>query len=710
MAVRTRYPLAATLPAEVLERTVVARLGFPVRLLLILGVLPLLLAASALIIYRQQQSERIYTGVRVYGLDLSRMTRDEAAGALKRHLADASRRRFALRFDEDAILVSLGSIGLAVDDSEVQTLVTSAWSAGRNDSLRSWLRDQLVLLRNGFDVPVVARFDRARAATMLGAITTDVERVTLNAGLSVERAGAGFEVHTSPAQIGRRLNVVATLDKLQQSIAGTLPEHVDLVLDQAPPAIRDEDLLPARAAIEVLLGGAMEFRDGTRSWRLDPAAAFEMLEVTGVKEGKLPIEVKLNDEKLARFVEQTARAADQPAQNPTFAVDNDQVVVRPGRPGRLADAAATLAVAREKQLTEGARAVDVVFKEDLPWVRDADLHPARDQMNALLDLPITLEAPVLPVLPGVPALPGVAPVVSEKKLTLGRQDLLPLLILPNTQTAPRDLATLPVAQRPRFEPSLDGARLTAVLTREITSWVSQDPVDAAIEMTVTKVDVPNPAFAASPATSTVQSSLRLSTAPTLQENRYAVGLRNARDGRGPDYNATAAAVQALFRTGAPVDPAERRVTVRVAPRAPRVTDLDLAPARDLANVLVSEPVLVRWRDASWAISRDDLAGMLRYQPGQNGKLMAYLTRDGLIAKAGAIASEANRRSDVPRGVDGNLLPLDVPQTAGVIWEAANRAGVGRTAEVVWAEDRTDPPLDETAAPLATPAAAFVTVR
>gem|GEM_PF-6349451 len=680
MAVRTRYPLAATLPADVLERTVVARLGFPVRLLLILGVLPLLLAASALIIYRQQQAERIYTGVHVYGLDLSRMTRDEAAGALKRHLADASRQRFALRFDEDAILVSLGSIGLAVDDTEVQALVNGAWSAGRNDSLRLWLRDQLVLLRRGFDVPVTARFDRARAAATLGGITTDVERVTLNAGLAVERAGAGFEVHTSPAQIGRRLNVEATLDRLQKSVAGMLPDQVELVLDQAPPAIADEDLLPVRAAIEVLLGGAIEFRDGLRSWRLDPAAAFEMLEITGLKEGQLPIGVRLNDGKLAQFVEKTARAADQPAQNPTFAVENDQVVVRPGRPGRLGDASATLAVAREKQLTEGARAVDVVFKEDLPWVRDADLLPARDLTNALLNLPITLEAPVLPG-------------VSEKKLTLGRKDLLPLLVLPDTQIVPREFPLLPVAQRPRFEPSLDSTRLIAVLSREITSWVSKDPVDAAIEMTVTKVDVPNHSLTASPATSTVGSAQRLTTAPTLQENRYSVGLRNAQSGRGPDYNATAVAVQALFRPGSPVDPEERRVTVRVAPRAPRVADLDLAPARDFANVLVSEPVLVRWRDTSWAVSRDDLAAMLRYQAGQNGRLMAYLTRDGLIAKAGAIASEANRRSDVPRGADGNVLPLDVPQTAGVIWEASGRLGSGRTGEVVWAEDRSDAPVD-----------------
>ncbi|HET6319614.1 MAG TPA: hypothetical protein VFG86_24410, partial [Chloroflexota bacterium] len=219
------------------------------------------------------------------------------------------------------------------------------------------------------------------------------------------------------------------------------------------------------------------------------------------------------------------------------------------------------------------------------------------------------------------------------------------------------------------------------------------------------------------------------------ENRYRVELRNARDGRGPDYDGTFNQVQALFRQGnallspplpvaaaAPVParptPApgatavplptplplpvvtpvalsseelaqlteQRRVTVRLAPRRPRVLDLDLAPAEQQANLLIGEPVLLRWQNLSWTVSRDELANMLRYQTGRDGKLSAYLSRDGLIAKATQIAREAERSLLAPRSSQSEVLPLDVPNTAAVIWQLASNVDSGRAGEIVWTEE------------------------
>jgi hypothetical protein len=133
--------------------------------------------------------------------------------------------------------------------------------------------------------------------------------------------------------------------------------------------------------------------------------------------------------------------------------------------------------------------------------------------------------------------------------------------------------------------------------------------------------------------------------------------------------------------------------VRLAPRRPRVVDADLAPARDQANMLVAEPVVLRWKDASWTVTRDELADMLRYQPGPGGRLMAYLTRDGLIAKASAVAREADRRSDAPRASDGKLLPMDVTSTAGAIWQLASTVSRDRSVEIYWTQEIIEPPPD-----------------
>jgi hypothetical protein len=134
---------------------------------------------------------------------------------------------------------------------------------------------------------------------------------------------------------------------------------------------------------------------------------------------------------------------------------------------------------------------------------------------------------------------------------------------------------------------------------------------------------------------------------------------------------------------------DRRVTLRLAPRSPKVQDKDLAPARDQANGLIGEPIALHWKDATWTVARSELADMLRYQPA-NGVLMAYLTRDGLLAKAQAIAGEAERRPDAPRDSQGNVLPLDVPRTAAVIWELASTSPSNRSGEIVWTEEEQPP--------------------
>ena len=431
------------------------------------------------------------------------MTKDEANVSLKRHLAGFSRRRFDLRYDDELISVSLASMGLIIDDAEVTPLVDRAWGIGREDSLRDWLAVQLTLFKSGYDVPATARFDRERAASVLSSVASDVERVTLNADMSVQKAGDRYEIHTTPAQTGRRLNVNATIERLQKSMTGTVPDHVDLALEEAPPAVRDEDLVPARATIELLLGSAVEFKDTTRSWKLEPPEAFGMLEITGLSEARPPISAKLNEEKLAAFVEKTSRGADLPAVNPIFAIEDDRVVVKPGRPGKLADSAATLAIAKEKVLSPvSPRVVDVAFKDDPPWLTEADLEPARVQANALLDQPIRLETP---------ALPG----ITEKAWTLRRADLAKMVVLPATQSVPRDYATLQPAQRPRFDISLDSGLVANFLGREVAPWVSEDPVDARIELKVTSVDVP---------TTVINAFLPAQAAVTPRHPRHQVRL------------------------------------------------------------------------------------------------------------------------------------------------------------------------------------------
>ena len=327
------------------------------------------------------------------------MTQDEAAQTIKRHLSAESRRPLQLRYDDDAFTTSLATMGLRVEDGQAERWAQEAWEVGRDTDLRTWLRSQLILMRRGHELPMSFTFDRERAVAALARAAIEVERQPVNAGLSVEKAGEQFEIHTSPARTGRRLNVPATLERLQSSLHGQLPTHLDLVLDEALPAVGDADVAPAVESLRHLLGPPLELKDGTRSWALTPAQAHPMLEISGLEAAQPPIVATLNEARLRAFVEGVTRQATVTAVNPSFEVQNDRVVIRPGSTGKAVDLEATFNLVKERVASPN-RTVEIVFAEDKPWITEADLTPARDQVNALLDLPITLEAPPAP---GTPA-------------------------------------------------------------------------------------------------------------------------------------------------------------------------------------------------------------------------------------------------------------------------------------------------------------------
>ncbi|HVG97590.1 MAG TPA: peptidoglycan binding domain-containing protein, partial [Chloroflexota bacterium] len=363
------------------------RAGFPFRLLLLLGCLPFLLLTSAVLVYREQQSDKIYAGVTALGVGLGRMTPQEASVALKRQLVAESRRPLELRYDDDAFTTSLATMGLTIDDAQVDAWAGQAWQIGRDNDLRTWLRTQLALMRRGHELPVTLTFDRERATAALARAAVEVERQPVNAGLAVEQAaGERFEVHTSPARTGRRLNVPATLDRLQSALHNQLPTDVDLVLDEALPAIGDADIAPAVEALNNILGSPMEVKDGARTWTMTPVQAFPMLEVTGLEAGQPPVVARLNAAKLRPFVETITRQATVPAVNAAFEVQNDRVAVRAGAAGKTADLEATLKLFNER-VGSTTRTVEIAFTEEQPWVVESDLNAARDQVNALLDLP-----------------------------------------------------------------------------------------------------------------------------------------------------------------------------------------------------------------------------------------------------------------------------------------------------------------------------------
>src|SRR5690606_22856489 len=106
------------------------------------GVLLLILLITA-VVYQIRHTNRIFTGVSVWGVDLSGMTREEAAAALAETVPDA--REGAIELVDQATgrswQRSPASLGISYD---LEQTVEAAYAIGRKGGPLNILRDQFI--------------------------------------------------------------------------------------------------------------------------------------------------------------------------------------------------------------------------------------------------------------------------------------------------------------------------------------------------------------------------------------------------------------------------------------------------------------------------------------------------------------------------------------------------------------------------------------
>ena len=216
--------------------------------------------------------------------------------------------------------------------------------------------------------------------------------------------------------------------------------------------------------------------------------------------------------------------------------------------------------------------------------------------------------------------------------------------------------------------------------------------------TATRTRVPTPSVTASTTSTTTR------TVTTTATSTPSAAL-----GAGVSQTVISGPLVRTPATAAPTAVSDRRVTIQVVEVSPNGDRVALAKVARTATVLISAPVVLEWSNGEWWIETNDLVDLLRFGP-VGGDPDAYLGRDGLFAIAERVGREVVRLEDAPRDAAGQVLSIDVPQTAAAIWAAANRNGAERRAEFAWVEDDPTPIPGVTTPELGPPTATRTPVR
>ncbi len=313
--------------------------------LLTFGLLLLVLLIVA-VSYQSRHSNRIFSGVSVWGVDLSGLTREEASEALATTAPDSQAGAIEL-VDRDTGLSwqhTPASLGIRYDLEET---VEAAYGVGRRGGPIAALRDQFLAWYYGRPLAPVIIFDESELYGALSELAADVERPALDSNLEFD----GNTLAYTAGQIGRRLDVDDTVQRLSQPLSSFRDARVELLVHEVRPAVLDSPETTSR--IQAIVGSPMVlyFQEPLEDVDLDrvvvsPQQLAEWMRVEMVEEaGSSYYNVFVDREAVRQWLEGIETTIFRRPQNARFYFDDDTgelVLVEPHVNGRALNVAATL--------------------------------------------------------------------------------------------------------------------------------------------------------------------------------------------------------------------------------------------------------------------------------------------------------------------------------------------------------------------------------
>ena len=258
---------------------------------------------------------RIYPNVYVLGLNLGRLTREEAVALLQ----DAARRTdmgvLILRdVPDDAAQTPVrwsipwSEAGLRLD---VPSTVEAALAIGHADDLR--MRERVRVWLDRHDVAPVSTVDREVARATLETLAPSVYQPPVDATLRLE----GDQVVAVPGQAGRALDVETTLARVitvaegRDATALAAGNEVTLAFQEVPPRVTDVSGVQAQAqemlARRVQLSAYDVLTDETFTWELGRRDIVAWLQIGTASDGPT---VEVNPEAIHTALESLAAGLD----------------------------------------------------------------------------------------------------------------------------------------------------------------------------------------------------------------------------------------------------------------------------------------------------------------------------------------------------------------------------------------------------------------
>ena len=321
--------------------------------------------------YQLIYAGRVFPGVSVAGIDLSGLSVNDAAVKLNQTLSFPISGKVLFRYGDSAWVVSPVQLGVVFDAS---ASARAAYEIGRSNGLFGSLAEQVRARGIGTDASPVIVFDQRLAYAYLQSLASEIDQPVVEAGLQLD----GTNVVATPGQIGRRLNLDATLIYLGAQLQTFTNVEVPLVIQEIQPTAMDVSVQAetARAILSqpltLQLPNAQSGDPGP--WTYDVEVLAKMLKVQSIDTaGKRQVQVVLDPQALRDALALIRPFVDRDPVNARFYFDDatlQLVSLEAARIGRSLNVDATIQLVNDS-IIRGEHTIQLQIVETQPAVNDS---------------------------------------------------------------------------------------------------------------------------------------------------------------------------------------------------------------------------------------------------------------------------------------------------------------------------------------------------
>jgi vancomycin resistance protein YoaR len=317
---------------------------------------------------------RIFPGITMAGVDLTSMTPDEASSALQQHLTYPTSGRVVFRHGDQVWVATPAELGMVFDAG---TSIQQAYEVGRKNGFIKDLAGQLNAWQGGMTLKPIISFNEQVAYDYLQKIAAQIDQPVVETDLHLN----GIDVIYTQGQVGRLLNVDATLAALRTQLSTFRDGEVQLDVEEQSPMVLEAAAQAATlrqivsSPLTLTVSNAQPGDPGP--WLIDPATLAGMLGLVPVKtDASWKYEVAVDAHGLDQVLGEIAPLLNQDPVNARFTFDDNPgtntrqlLLETPAKVGRKLNITATIA-AIQTGLLAGEHTIPLTLDTAPPEVGD----------------------------------------------------------------------------------------------------------------------------------------------------------------------------------------------------------------------------------------------------------------------------------------------------------------------------------------------------